>query len=1104
MLGSTLLDRYRIEAELGKGGMGTVYRGYDLLLNRYVALKVLNAAYLSQTGKARLLTEARAAAKLNHFNIVTIYDVAEAEGIPFIVMELVPGEPPRLEPELNLEATIGLISQVCAALEHAHTSGIIHRDLKLENILLTSEHVVKLMDFGLARLNEGPRLTEAGTVMGTILYMAPELLMGEEASVQSDLYALGVMFYELASGHPPFKGGDHLALISQHLHATPVPPSTYNPAIPAGVETLILKLLAKQPEDRPASAAEVRASLAAESGSVEKSEVSKVTALDRIVRGRLVGRERELKEALQLWHKVQQGDSEILLISGEPGIGKSRLAREVMVQVRIEHGNSLVGECYAEGNVPYSAFAQMILNTEDWPSDLPPLVLADLISLAPELRVRYPDVPANPSLDPQAEQQRLYESAFIFFSRLANKAPLLLVLEDVHWADGGTLALARSLARRFHQTKSRVLMVLTFREMELTEQKGLSDLLNNWNREHLATSLKLHRLDAQGTQNLLEALFAEAVTADFADRVYRDTEGNPFFIEEICKALIDGGQVYREDGRWQRRSTSSLEMPRSIRMAIETRLSGLPEASQEVLHVAAVLGRRFEFDVLQAASDSTDAQTEENLITALEAAEHAQLLFEVGREGGGTFEFAHALIPTTLMEGISGMRRRRLHRRAIAALEKLHPEDDKTLAHHCLGAGEDERAVDFLLKAADKARGAFANTEAVSNYQQALGLLDELRRESSKTDHWLALTLRLNENLGDVLELTGQHEEAWTAYQNALTAVAAGTPIQASRLYRKAGKTRETLRLYDEAAQAYQKADMALGEPASDASSELWQEWINIQMDRIYLGYWRGQVAEMEQLINKVLPIMETHSTPQQRAMFYWNRTAMNLRRWRYVVSEEMLSDIRLGHMAAQEGGIAGQICLTTFLFGFVLLWHHDLDEAEKQLLSALQLAEKTGDVTVMSRSLTYLTVIHRQRGNIEKVRHYAARSQETAAVGQMIEYVGMAQANLAWAERRDGRIMEARELGESAWATMQKTPQVQMFPWVAGWPLLAINLVEGRGADAIEYARGLLNPTAHPQPEEIAIPLQAAIEAWEQGRGEDANMHLTKAAELAEPLGYL
>ena len=147
-----------------------------------------------------------------------------------------------------------------------------------------------------------------------------------------------------------------------------------------------------------------------------------------------------------------------------------------------------------------------------------------------------------PSLDPQAEQQRLYESAFSFFVRLTNQAPLLLVLEDVHWADGGTLALVRSLARRFRQTHTPVLIVLTFREVELNEHKGLADLLTTWHRDRLAHTLKLHRFDRQGTQAVLEALLAEEVTPEFADRVYRETEGNPFFIEEMCKALIEGGQ----------------------------------------------------------------------------------------------------------------------------------------------------------------------------------------------------------------------------------------------------------------------------------------------------------------------------------------------------------------------------------------------------------------------------------------------------------------------------------------------------------------------------------------------------------------------------------
>lgn len=1102
MLGQTLLNRYRIDAELGQGGMGTVYRAHDLLLDRPVALKVLNASGLASGGRARLLVEARAAAKLNHPNIVTVYDVGEANGVLFIVMELVPGETLRHTRSIGFDEAIDLIRQICAALEHAHAAGVIHRDLKLDNILLTPTRTAKLMDFGLARLRESPHLTQDGAVVGTFLYMAPELLMGEEASVQSDLYALGVMLYQLACGQSPFKGTEPRVLISQHLHATPVPPSTYNPNIPLTIETLILKLLAKQPEDRPASAAEVLATLEQVSHPTE-TKPAVVAPLDRIVRGRLVGRERELNEALQLWHAAQLGESEILLISGEPGIGKSRLAREVMVQVQMEHGTTLVGECYAGGSAPYAAFAQMILNAGDWPANLPPLILADLISLAPALRVRYPDVPPNPSLDPQAEQQRLYESAFSFFVRLTNQAPLLLVLEDVHWADGGTLALVRSLARRFRQTHTPVLIVLTFREVELNEHKGLADLLTTWHRDRLAHTLKLHRFDRQGTQAVLEALLAEEVTPEFADRVYRETEGNPFFIEEMCKALIEGGQVYREDGRWQRRTTTSIEMPRSIRMAIETRLSALPSATQEVLHVAAVLGRRFEFNVMQAAGEAVIWQDEEALIDALETAEQAQLLFEVGRVGGGTFEFAHALIPATLVEGISGLRRRRLHRRAVAALEKLHPEDYTALAHHCLEASDDRRALDYLIKAAQRARSSFAFTEALANYQQALDVLHELRREEAQDDGWQALEPQLQEDLGDVLQLTGQHEQAWTAYHSALSLVPTGEQIRRARLYHKAGKTREMLRLYDEAAQVYQQAEAALGEETDETTLEWRQEWMMLLLDRVNLGYWLGQVQEMTALVEKVRPVVERYGAPLQRAMFYGNLTITALRRDRYVVSDEILADAERAYAAARETGDDGTLSLADFVLGFTRLWHGEYELAEKYLQASFQWRERSGDLGAQAQCITYLTITFRKRNDVDGVRRYAERSQEISNNAQALSYLSMAQANLAWVARRGGHIEEARLLSEAAWEVMQHAPQAQMFNWIAVWPLAGINLVQQRLAEAVNYARLLLDPRTQPQPAALAALLSAAIQAWEQNQPEQAADYLTQAAAIAEPLGY-
>ncbi|MBM2850650.1 MAG: hypothetical protein HW418_3592, partial [Anaerolineales bacterium] len=215
MIGATLHNRYRIDAELGQGGMGVVYRAHDTLLNRPVAVKVLSAAGLGTAGKARLLAEARAAARLNHPNIVAVHDAGEADpspgsgqAAPFIVMEFVEGNSLRDQLPKTLAESLAIAWQVCAALEHAHSNGIVHRDLKPENIVLTRTQTAKLMDFGLARSADptAPRLTEEGAIAGTFTYLAPELLLGQPASAQSDLYALGVMLYELTTGRPPFTG----------------------------------------------------------------------------------------------------------------------------------------------------------------------------------------------------------------------------------------------------------------------------------------------------------------------------------------------------------------------------------------------------------------------------------------------------------------------------------------------------------------------------------------------------------------------------------------------------------------------------------------------------------------------------------------------------------------------------------------------------------------------------------------------------------------------------------------------------------------------------------------------------------------------------------
>jgi len=781
-----LNDRYRLETEIGRGGMGAVYRAYDTLLDRPVAVKVMSKAGVGTQGRERLLREAKAAAKLNHPNIVSVHDAGTSAGVGFVVMEYVEGTSlDKLRPQ-GMGEIVSIALQVATALDHAHTHGIIHRDLKPENVMVAPDGTAKLMDFGLAR-SIASRVTSEGNITGTVFYLSPEQALGQPVDGRTDLYSLGVMLYELTSGRLPFVADDPLAIISQHLHAPVVPPSTYNEQIPPLLEALILSLMSKQAEDRPASASEVIRTLEQVAGAKPKAEPSEaLSLLDRVVRGRLVGRGQELAEARDLWKQAASGEVRVLLISGEPGIGKTRLARELESQVAVTGGIVLAGECYAEGSAPFAPMGQVIQQALDHLSGdgsaLPEFVLADLIRLAPALKSRYPAIPPNPALEPQAEQQRLCEAVVLLFASLSRQAPVLLVVEDVHWADGGTLSLIRHLTHRAHSPDLHLMAVLTYREVELDEARALHDMLHELNRERLATRLKLSRLTREQTGDMLAVMFQREITPEFLDGIYRETEGNPFFVEEVCKALIDQGKLFHEHGRWERGvSIQDLDIPQNLRVAIRSRVSRLPEKAQDVLRLASIVGREFDWDVLKDLSDLD----EDALIDALESAERAQLIEEVHQPGGPglrsapRFAFVHALVQHALQESVIGLRRQRLHGRVAQTLERLHPGELDVLApklgRHFAEAGEWEKAARYLLMAGDRAQGLFAFQEAIEAYQEAVTILKERKEYEQAARTFMKLGL-VQHTIFNFKESRQAYQEGFALWQRPESAPAVAPP----------------------------------------------------------------------------------------------------------------------------------------------------------------------------------------------------------------------------------------------------------------------------------------------------------------------------------------
>jgi ABC-type oligopeptide transport system substrate-binding subunit/DNA-binding SARP family transcriptional activator len=717
-----LNDRYRLDRELGQGNGGVTYRAHDSLLDRDVAVKVFRPTSLADDARARLLQEAQAAARLNHPNIVSTYDAGEAEGTPFIVTELVEGTSLHDRHPETLEEVLGIARQVCAALEHAHGQGIVHRDLKPENILVTSTGLVKLTDLGLAR-PIASRVTNEGLIIGTVFYLAPELALGQRFDGRADLYALGAVLYELTTGRLPFEADDPLAVISQHLHAPVVPPRAWNPKIPSGLDALIVRLLNKDPHDRPSTARAVLQVLESpevlDRGAAPGEEL---TLLERMERGRLVGREREMAEARALWSQVLAGQGQVLLVSGEPGIGKTRLVRELVTHVKVLGGRAYLGTCYAGGGAPYAPFAQILGQVleagTDSAREVPDFVLTGLLALNPALRLDYPHLKPEPRLDdPRAEQQRLFDNSMMCVAALSSHVPLLLILEDVHWAGSGTILLLQHLAR--HTRHRRVMIVATHRDVVPEEAPALHEMLLDFKREWLGTQMRLPRLDREQTKQLLGILFAGEITPEFLEGIYCETEGNPFFIEEVCKALVDSGKLSYKDGRWDRPSMAELGIPHGVRVAIQSRVDVLPTQVQEALRLAAVLGREFDLEMLAMAS----GRDEEAILDDLERAERAQLVEELRGEGTRTFGFVHSLIAATLMESMSALHRRRLHRLVAGALEARRPRDSEALAHHYYEAGEAEKATYHLLRAGDQARGLYAHREAIGHYRQALELL---------------------------------------------------------------------------------------------------------------------------------------------------------------------------------------------------------------------------------------------------------------------------------------------------------------------------------------------------------------------------------------------
>ncbi len=824
------LGNYRLVALLGTGGYAEVYLGQHIRLELQAAIKVLHTHLTGQEAE-HFQQEAQTIAKLAHPAIVRVFDFDVQDGVPFLVMDYAPdGSLRRRYPKgsvVPLPQIASCVKQVAAALQYAHDHQFIHRDVKPENMLVGRHQEVLLSDFGLVALAHSTGSLSAQAAVGTLPYMAPEQIEGHPRAA-SDQYALGVVVYEWLCGRRPFDGSV-TELIVKHLTTPPPALQEHVPTISPEVEQVVLRALAKDPKHRfasvsafgtaleqasqlapshpallpmdrlitpagppsppPSTAHTYATEVASPSQPAPATEAAPLTSLPGlhqkaanvmaapfhkpVVCPVVIDRVSDLATLHALIDQAKSGRGQVVLLSGEAGIGKSRLVAETKAYAAAQGFLLLQGNCFqADISSPYaplldllrfSAAAQLAAAAA---SRLAPFA-RELHQLVPDLVALPPNLVSRASLDPEQEKRRLFTALAQFFTDQAARQPLLFILEDLHWSDETSLEFLLYLARRCagggmevpQASRPQAIplqFLLTYRSDEV--RPSLRHFLAQLDRHRLAQEIALSRLTRSGVDAMLRAIFAlpHSARLELPDPIYALTEGNPFFIEEILTSLIAAGDLFYTDGRWERKPLGELRIPRSVQDAVQQRTDRLSEPARQILTLAAIAGRRFDFALLQELTH----QSEQHLLQLIKEMIAAQLVVEESEE---QFAFRHALTRQAIYADLLVRERKALHRNIADAMERLSVSSLDThladLAYHFFEAGAWEKALEYGQRAGEQAQAMYASHAAIEQFTRAL----DAAQRGSITPPTTLYRLR-----GQAYETLGDFERAHADYKTTL------------------------------------------------------------------------------------------------------------------------------------------------------------------------------------------------------------------------------------------------------------------------------------------------------------------------------------------------
>jgi tetratricopeptide (TPR) repeat protein/KaiC/GvpD/RAD55 family RecA-like ATPase len=800
----------------------------------------------------------------------------------------------------------------------------------------------------------------------------------------------------------------------------------------------------------------------------------------------LIDRTEEMRLLRGAIDRAVRGEGGVVFLYGEAGIGKTRLARELAAYASLLGMRVLSGRCPAlfrmDGVPPYILWKEVVKDyLETCTSDQLYKVIGnypiEVSKLVPELRQMLRSMPESFPLSPENSRDRLFEAVSQFITNISKEGSLLVILDDLQWTDESSLLLLHYLARGAF--KESLLLLGAYRDTDVDERHPLIPVLTELNRERLLQSVQLKRMSFDDVSEMIKRILEQDdIPREFCELIYERTRGNPFFVEEVIKSLKEEEVIYREDDKWKIKEVSKIEFPETVKSVIKKRVSRLDDECQSVLTLASFVGNDFTFEALCGVTGIE----EDRLLELMERLLKTGLVKERVVRGEDVYCFADVIVRDVVHEEVSHLRHKKLHNKVGCSLEKVYAkaidEHLGELAYHFLEAGDKDKALDYFLKAGEKASKIYANSEAVSYFQSALGLLEEKEGEHREQ-------ARVLEMLGDIKNIVGEYDLCLKRWNEALLLwkqldekikVAELHRKMAAVLWRAVGKT-------EQAHENFEKASKILeAEPESLELAALYAERATMSYfteDVMKARSWAEKALEPAKKLNGFEVIASSYvdlglvfgATGEREQAVECMETALKialdngylniaLRAYNNLAAqliagenERVLECYEKGLELAKKAGHIQQISWFEIQLAFM---HAGMGNCDKALALAEEsdmLNRKMGNLFNLSYSTLALGGLYHVLGEWDKGEQYLRESLNISLRINNTQQIWSSYSFLGWCHNDRGEYAKAKESFEKMSEILEKTGAKAY--QISNSQLIAISYIE---LGEIEKARTLLD----------------------------------------------